>query len=117
MPCTQNYPDMHEPGHRPVLGGGPVVKTNANQSYATDGEGWARLSVLAQSNDIHLQHFVSRSDLPCGGTVGPLIAAWLGVRTVDVGSPMLAMHSVREMVAGSDVHQLANLVQAFFQDL
>ncbi len=109
-----NYAEQHEPTHRPILGGGPVLKTNANQSYATDGEGWARLRLLCQQANIPLQHFVSRSDLACGSTVGPLTAARLGIRTLDIGSPLLAMHSVREMASGADLYQLSALLEAFF---
>ncbi|MCB9708681.1 MAG: M18 family aminopeptidase [Myxococcales bacterium] len=109
-----NYAERHEAGHRPLLGGGPVIKTNANQAYATDGEGTAQITTLSSERGISLQHFVSRSDLPCGGTVGPLTASRLGVRTIDIGAPLLAMHSVREMAAGSDLHDLSNLLAGFF---
>ena len=109
-----NYADRHEPAHAPVLGGGPVLKINANQSYATDGAGAARFTQLCQRADVSKQTYVVRSDLPCGSTIGPITAAELGLATVDIGSPLLSMHSVREMAAAADVVALAKLLDAFF---
>jgi aspartyl aminopeptidase len=111
-----NYPDRHEPGHRPILGQGPVVKSNANQGYSTDGETWALLEKLAAQSDTKLQRFVVRSDLGCGSTIGPISAARLGMRCVDVGNPMLSMHSSREMAATSDVEPMIRLLSAFLSD-
>jgi aspartyl aminopeptidase len=98
-----NYADRHEPSHTPLLGGGPVLKHNANQSYATDATGAAWFAARAAEAGVPVQHFVSRADLPCGSTIGPLTATRLGVATVDVGSPMLAMHSCRELASAEDV--------------
>ncbi len=109
-----NYADKHEPGHQPVLGGGPVIKTNVNQAYATDGESMARFAQLCRSAEITAQHYVVRSDLPCGSTIGPITAGQLGLRTVDVGSPLLSMHSIREMAAVSDVEAMQRVLEAFF---
>jgi aspartyl aminopeptidase len=109
-----NYADRHEPEHAPVLGRGPVVKRNANQSYATDGASAARLAQLGRRAEITLQEYVVRSDLPCGSTIGPITAAELGLATVDIGSPLLSMHSVREMAACADVNTLARLLDSFF---
>jgi aspartyl aminopeptidase len=111
-----NYADKHEPGHRPRLGGGPVVKTNVNQRYATDGESWACFAEWCERADVAPQHFVTRSDLACGTTIGPLSAARLGIRTVDVGNPMLSMHSCREMAAAADVAPMIAVMRAFFSD-
>jgi aspartyl aminopeptidase len=108
-----NYADRHEPEHRPVLGGGPVLKTNVNQRYATDAETAARFSHLCRAADVPLQHFVNRSDLACGTTIGPITAARVGLRTVDVGAPMLSMHSCREMTAADDVASYAKVLRAF----
>jgi aspartyl aminopeptidase len=108
-----NYPDRHEPGHRPLLGQGPVVKSNANQGYSTDGETWALLEQLAARSDTKLQRFVVRSDLGCGSTIGPISAARLGMRCVDVGNPMLSMHSAREMAATADVEPMIRLLASF----
>ncbi len=110
-----NHADRHEPGHQPLLGGGPVLKTNANQRYATDGEGAARFARWCKRADVVPQHFVTRSDLACGTTIGPLSAARLGVRTIDVGNPMLSMHSCREMAASADVGPMIALMRAFFE--
>ncbi|MGB8652643.1 MAG: M18 family aminopeptidase [Mycobacteriales bacterium] len=98
-----NYSERHEPGHTPVLGGGPVLKHNANQSYATDAGTAAWFAGRAADVGVTVQHFVTRADLPCGSTIGPLTAARLGIATVDVGSPMLAMHSCRELCSAEDV--------------
>jgi aspartyl aminopeptidase len=110
-----NYADRHEPGHRPVLGGGPVIKANANLSYATDGEGVGFFTALCEAAGCVPQHFVTRSDLGCGSTIGPITAAALGVRTVDVGSPMLSMHSCRETASAADVESMIAVLTAYFQ--
>jgi aspartyl aminopeptidase len=98
-----NYSDRHEPAHTPTLGGGPVIKHNANQSYATDAATAAWFAARASDAGVPVQHFVTRADLPCGSTIGPLTATRLGIATVDVGSPMLAMHSCRELASAADV--------------
>lgn len=109
-----NYADLHEPTHQPLLGGGPVVKINVNQSYATDGESWASFERWAKEAKVSTQRFVVRSDLGCGSTIGPITAAELGIRTVDVGNPMLSMHSCREVAAASDVPQMIDVLKRFF---
>ncbi|MFO0553239.1 MAG: M18 family aminopeptidase [Polyangiaceae bacterium] len=98
-----NYADQHEPGHTPELGKGLVIKTNANQSYATNGETAARFTLACREAGYSPQAFVVRSDLPCGSTIGSITAAKLGVSTVDVGAPMLSMHSCRELAGARDV--------------
>jgi len=108
-----NYADRHEPGHRPVVGRGPVLKTNVNQSYATDGESGALVAKLCRDRGVPLQHFVSRSDLGCGSTIGPISAARTGMRTVDVGNPMLAMHSCRELAGSGDVAPMIDVLEDF----
>jgi len=110
-----NYADRHEPGHRPLLGKGPVLKVNAAQSYATDGEVAAEITALCRARGFEPQHFVVRSDLPCGSTIGPITAARVGIRTADVGSPVLAMHSCRELAAAADVAPMIDLLAAFFE--
>jgi len=107
-----SYPDKHDGDHAPLLGRGLVIKTNANQSYATSASTAAELTRLCHACEYEPQHFVSRGDVPCGSTIGPITAAELGVRTVDVGIPMLSMHSCRELGGSLDVH-LA--VQTFLQ--
>jgi len=109
-----NYTDLHEPKHQPTLGGGPVVKINVNQAYATDGESWASFERWAREADVSTQRFVVRSDLACGSTIGPITAAELGIRTVDAGNPMLSMHSCREVAAAADVPKMIDVMKRFF---
>jgi len=108
-----NYADRHEPGHRPLLGGGPVIKRNANLSYASDAVGVAQVASLCSRLGITPQAFVTRSDLACGSTIGPISAARVGIRTVDIGSPMLSMHSCREMAGSADVQPMIDLLRLF----
>ena len=110
-----NYADKHEPGHQPVLGRGPVIKSNVNQSYATDARhGRPSSPRSAPSVGVVPQHFSSRNDQPCGSTIGPITAARTGIPTVDVGNPMLSMHSCREMAGTADVAPMIRVLQAFF---
>jgi aspartyl aminopeptidase len=99
-----NYADLHDPQHAPMVNRGLVIKSNANQSYATDGATAAAFELCCEAAGFVPQRFVVRSDLPCGSTIGPITAAQLGVATVDVGAPMLSMHSCREMCGTLDVH-------------
>jgi aspartyl aminopeptidase len=108
-----NYADRHEPGHRPVIGGGPVIKTNANQSYASDAQTAGLFAGLCDQLGIEPQHFVTRSDLGCGSTIGPITAARVGIRAVDVGNPMLSMHSCREMAGTADVQPMIDILSLF----
>jgi aspartyl aminopeptidase len=107
-----NYSDRHEPSHAPLLGAGPVVKHNANQSYATDAGTGAWFTARAAEAGVAVQHFVTRADLPCGSTIGPLTATRLGIPTVDVGNPMLAMHSCRELASAEDVPLMVRAMTA-----
>lgn len=109
-----NYADRHEPGHRPLVGGGPVIKTNVNQSYATDAETAGHFADLCRRVDVTYQQFVTRSDFGCGSTIGPISAARVGIRTVDVGNPMLSMHSCRELAGSADVEPMIRVLGAFF---
>ena len=109
-----NYADRHEPSHAPLLGKGPVVKTNANQSYASDGLTAAHFARVCRDAGVSLQQFVTRSDLPCGSTIGPVTAALTGVRTIDVGGPMLSMHSCRELAAVDDHASMIDAMTALF---
>jgi len=110
-----NFPDKHDDLHRPVLGGGPVLKSNAGQSYATDSVSAAAIFSAAARAGIELQRFVTRNDMPCGSTIGPLAAARQGIRTVDVGAPMLGMHSARELCATSDVAPYTRLMTEWYK--
>jgi aspartyl aminopeptidase len=106
--------ERHEPSHTPVLGGGPVLKLNANQSYATDARSGGWFAARCADAGVPLQHFVTRADLPCGSTIGPLTAMRLGLSTVDVGSPMLGMHSCRELASAEDVPLMVRALTACF---
>jgi aspartyl aminopeptidase len=110
-----NYADRHEPGHKPLIGKGPVIKVNANQSYASDAETSGEFAALCRGVGVEPQHFVTRSDLGCGSTIGPISAARVGIRTVDVGNPMLSMHSCREMAGTSDVEPMIDVLTAFYE--
>jgi aspartyl aminopeptidase len=110
-----NFADRHEPEHRPVIGKGPVIKVNADQHYASDAETSALFASLCGEVGVCPQHFVVRSDLACGSTIGPISAARVGIRTVDVGSPMLAMHSCRELAGSADVAPMIDVLAALFR--
>ena len=108
-----NHPMKHEPMHMPRLGAGPVIKTNTNQRYATDAETRALFLRCCEVVGAPVQQFVNRADLACGSTIGPISATRIGIPTVDVGNPMLSMHSVREMCATDDVEPMAAAMRAF----
>lgn len=97
-----NYPDRHEPGHRPLPNDGPVLKVNVNQRYATDAVSAARFRAACARAEVPVQVFVSKNSQPCGSTIGPLTATRLGIETVDVGCAMLSMHSAREICGARD---------------
>ena len=108
-----NHAERHEPGHRPVIGKGPVIKVNANQSYASDATTAGLFASLCAESGCTPQHFVTRSDLACGSTIGPISAARTGIPTVDVGNPMLSMHSCREMAGADDVEPMIRVLTRF----
>ncbi len=109
-----NYADRHDANHGPLLNQGPVVKINANQRYASTSEGAALFRHLCEREKIPMQSFVVRSDLGCGSTVGPITSANIGVRTLDVGVPTFAMHSIREFGGAEDTGHLYQALKAFF---
>jgi aspartyl aminopeptidase len=109
-----NYVERHEPGHRPLPNAGPVVKVNANQRYATDALTAARFRRMCDDAAVPHQVFVSRNNVPCGSTIGPVTATRLGIATVDVGCAQLSMHSARELCGAQDPPLLAAALTAFF---
>ncbi len=108
-----NFADKHDPQHLPRLGGGPVIKFNVQQRYATTAENAAVFEALCQDEQVPCQKFVSRGDIACGSTIGPISAARLGVRTVDVGNAMLAMHSIRETAGADDPERMTRVMARF----
>lgn len=109
-----SHPEKHEPNHAPVLGGGVVLKSNAQKRYASDLVSSARLRLLCEQSNVPMQVLINRNDMSCGSTVGPDVSASLGIPTVDIGEPMLSMHSIREMMAVKDHESMIRLVAAFF---
>lgn len=109
-----NFVQKHDLNHAPVLGGGVVLKMNSQKRYASDVFSNARFKLLCEQSNIPYQTFVMRNDMPCGSTVGPAISASLGIPTVDIGEPMLSMHSIREMTAVVDHENMTKLVSALY---
>jgi aspartyl aminopeptidase len=110
-----NYAERHDPSHRPRANGGPILKTNVNQRYATDGAGRAVFAAACERAGVPFQHFVSSNAIPCGTTIGPITSARHGITTVDIGVPILSMHSARELCGADDPHLLAAALTAFLQ--
>ncbi len=109
-----NFPAAYEPCHRVAVNGGPVIKTNANHRYSTGADSAARFIMLCEKAGVPYQHYAHRTDLGCGSTIGPIVAASFGVASVDVGSPMWAMHSIRESAGVLDHgYMVAALTAAF----
>jgi aspartyl aminopeptidase len=108
-----NYADRHEPGHWIELNAGPVLKVNSNLRYASDAASTALFVLACDQAGVPVQQYSHRSDLPCGSTIGPVTAARLGIPTVDVGAPQLAMHSARELGGAADPVMYAAALGAF----
>ncbi|MCX4747511.1 M18 family aminopeptidase [Kitasatospora sp. NBC_01287] len=110
-----NYSERHEPGHQPVPNGGPILKVNVNNRYATDGVGRAVFAQACERAGVPWQTFVSNNAMPCGTTIGPITAARLGITTVDCGIAALSMHSARELCGADDPFLLASALKAFLE--
>lgn len=111
-----NYSEKYEGQNRPHVNQGPVIKINANQRYATNSPGLVLIKKVANAVQVPLQLFVVRNDSPCGSTIGPILSAKLGIRTLDLGNPQLSMHSIRETGGTYDVVRLADLFKSFFEN-
>ncbi|HVK77192.1 MAG TPA: M18 family aminopeptidase [Kofleriaceae bacterium] len=110
-----NYAGRHEPRHKPQLNGGPVIKTNTQQRYATTAATAAMFAALCRDEDVPVQHYAHRTDLPCGSTIGPITSTLLGIATVDVGNPMLSMHSAREMAGSRDPELMTRVLTRYLR--
>lgn len=110
-----NYADRHEAGHRPIVNQGPAIKLNNNQRYATSATSAAMLQRVFEASGVPWQVFVSRNNMPCGSTIGPITATRLGIDTVDVGVPQLSMHSARELCGTQDPPWLATALATYFE--
>ncbi|MDI6003796.1 M18 family aminopeptidase [Cobetia marina] len=108
-----NFPDKHDAGHGPKLNAGPVIKVNANQRYATNSTTAGLFRELCLEQEVPVQTFVSRADMGCGSTIGPITASEVGVPTLDVGLPQWGMHSIRETSGSADVAMLIKVLVAF----
>jgi aspartyl aminopeptidase len=110
-----NYAERHDPTHHPRANGGPILKVNVNNRYATDGSGRAVFAAACDKAGVPVQSFVSNNSMPCGTTIGPITAARHGIKTVDIGVAILSMHSARELCGSDDPFLLANALVAFLE--
>ena len=108
-----NYSEMHDSGHLPMINQGLVIKSNTGQKYATERMSSVFFEGLCERAGVPVQKFVVRSDRMCGSTIGPIIAANLDIRTVDVSCSMLSMHSVREMAGTRDHKNIIRCLRNF----
>lgn len=110
-----NKPEKYDPINQPYLNEGIVFKIDSNQRYTYDTEAIAIVQQICEASDVKYQKFVNRSDMSGGGTLGPIISSWLPMKTVDIGIPLLAMHSAREMMGAKDQEYLEKLLISFYQ--
>ena len=110
-----NYADKHDEHHGPRLNAGPVIKVNSSQRYATNSETAAVFRTACADAKVPVQSFVTRSDMRCGSTIGPITASEIGVPTVDVGIPQLAMHSIRELAGVKDCEYMLSALTTFYK--
>lgn len=109
-----NQPDKHDPTNRPVLGGGPVIKIAASGSYSTDGYSAAIFKEICKSANVPYQTFVNRSDMRGGSTIGPMMSSRLGIPVIDMGTPLLSMHSIRELATTIDNKYIMKVFKEFY---
>ncbi|MGW3665505.1 M18 family aminopeptidase [Streptomyces sp. NPDC005141] len=110
-----NYAERHDPTHHPRANGGPILKVNVNNRYATDGSGRAVFAAACEKAGVPFQTFVSNNSMPCGTTIGPITAARHGIKTVDIGVAILSMHSARELCGADDPFLLTNALVGFLE--
>jgi aspartyl aminopeptidase len=110
------FADKSDPEHAPKVNGGPAIKQNVNVRYTTEGESAAVFALLCERAGVPYQWYVHRSDLACGSTVGPMLSARLGIKALDVGNPMLSMHSSREQCGAHDHERMIKVMARFFTD-
>ncbi len=109
-----NFSAKHDANHGPLMNQGPVIKVNANQRYASNSETAAVIKSIAEQCNVPVQSFVVRTDMGCGSTIGPITATEIGVKTLDIGIPTFAMHSIRELCGYKDSWYLFELMKKFF---
>jgi aspartyl aminopeptidase len=108
-----NYPSKHDSNHAPHVNKGSVIKVNANQRYASNSKTISKFMSVASELNEPIQQFVTRSDMGCGSTIGPITATRLGIETLDVGLPTFAMHSIRELAGSDDAHSLYKIILGY----
>ncbi len=109
-----NFPSAYEPEHKVTVNKGPVIKLNANHRYASESISDAHFMQWCEQANVPYQKYSHRTDIPCGSTIGPMTSAKLGIRTVDVGNPMWAMHSIRESAGVEDHIYMIRVLKQFF---
>ena len=109
-----NFASKHDENHGPLLNHGPVIKINANQRYASNSLTVSEFKLLCKKADVPYQSFVTRTDMGCGSTIGPITATKIGVKTIDVGLPTFAMHSIRETAGNTDAYNLYKVLREYF---
>ncbi len=109
-----NYAEYHDPQHAVKMNQGPVIKVNANHRYATSAVTSAVFEQLCKDVDVPVQHYIHKTDLPCGSTIGPITATGLGIPVLDCGNAMLSMHSIRETAGVADHEMMIQVMERFF---
>ncbi|WP_286904942.1 M18 family aminopeptidase [Clostridium sp. UBA1652] len=110
-----NYGEKHDPQLRPVINGGPVIKVAASQSYTTDAESSAVYEMICKKAGVPYQKFANRSDSRGGSTIGPINSTHLNIRSVDMGNPVLGMHSIRELGGVKDHYYCIKSFEEFYK--
>ena len=110
-----NISEKHDPTNRPIMGGGPVIKINANQSYTSDAYSISIYKNICKEANVSYQEFVNRSDERGGSTIGPISSTHIDIPSVDIGSPILAMHSIRELGSVEDHYSIYKTFSKFYE--